>query len=171
MRSQMPYEQVGNELVIESSGMTTSEVNDILKLAAEYIGADVSYDSQAVSNVFLCLLYVAGGNANRRGLIFHAVVTNSADLFPGCGLQKQGVVAACQNFSNVHRIYLLVYIFSSLLYHFYSKIAIPLPKKAMQNSTFGATEGDLLRSPSGLLFGLKSFGKIIHRKRPSYLHR
>ena len=49
MRSQLPYEQVGNELVIESSGMTTSEVNDILKLAAEYIGADVSYDT-AISN-------------------------------------------------------------------------------------------------------------------------
>ena len=45
MRSQLPYEQVGNELVIESNGMTTSEVNDILKLAAEYIGANVNYDT------------------------------------------------------------------------------------------------------------------------------
>lgn len=45
LRSQLPYEQVGNELVIESNGMTTSEVNDILKLAAEYIGAEVGYDT------------------------------------------------------------------------------------------------------------------------------
>lgn len=45
LRSQLPFEQVGNELVIESNGMTTSEVNDILKLAAEYIGAGVGYDT------------------------------------------------------------------------------------------------------------------------------
>lgn len=45
MRSRLPYQQVGNELVIESNDMTTSEVDGILKLAAEYIGAEVGYDT------------------------------------------------------------------------------------------------------------------------------
>lgn len=45
LRSQLPYEKVEDELVIASNGMTTSEVNNILKLAAEYIGAEVDYDT------------------------------------------------------------------------------------------------------------------------------
>ena len=32
LRSQLPYEKVEDELVIASNGMTTSEVNNILKL-------------------------------------------------------------------------------------------------------------------------------------------
>ena len=45
LRSNLPYEQVGNELIIEKNGMETPEVNEILKQAAEYIGAEVSYDT------------------------------------------------------------------------------------------------------------------------------
>ena len=45
LRSCLPYEQVGNELVIEKNGMETPEVNEILKQAAEYIGAEVGYDT------------------------------------------------------------------------------------------------------------------------------
>ena len=45
LRSYLPYEQVGNELVIEKNGMETPEVNEILKQAAEYIGAEVGYDT------------------------------------------------------------------------------------------------------------------------------
>lgn len=45
LRTNLPYEQVGNELVIEKNGMETPEVNEILKQAAEYIGAEVSYDT------------------------------------------------------------------------------------------------------------------------------
>lgn len=45
LRSNLPYEQVSSELIIEKNGMETPEVNEILKQAAEYIGAEVSYDT------------------------------------------------------------------------------------------------------------------------------
>jgi len=45
LRSQLPFEQVGEDLVFDNTDFDTPEINEILKLAAEYIGAVVNYDT------------------------------------------------------------------------------------------------------------------------------
>ena len=65
--------------------------------------ADDGADGEAVAHIFLGLLHEGGGDADRSGLILHAVVADGLDLSPGSGLGQQSMVALGEDVFQFHK--------------------------------------------------------------------
>ena len=58
--------------------------------------------TQFVTDVFLGLLHVGGGDADGGGFVLHAVIADGLDFFPGSGLGQQGMVTGGEDVFQFH---------------------------------------------------------------------